>query len=73
MIIQSSEHICTRRGFPVILQHLGQDKQNSFPVNWCVQHAGNGHYFETKEDAEDYLECRKFNRTKRSVLGICTQ
>ena len=26
---------------------------------WCIQHAGNGHYFKTRDEAEEYAEKRR--------------
>ena len=50
--------IGTFRGCPCMLQRI-----DDRPINyaeWCVFYAGNGHYFPTFEEAENYMIKRKF-------------
>ena len=46
MVIVKEEVICIRKGFPVRLQRLKDD-----PCLYCIQYAGNGHYFKTADEA----------------------
>ena len=39
------------KGLPIVVLHSESD---SMP--WCVQYAGNGHYFKTRDEALDYYE-----------------
>lgn len=49
--------ICTRKGLPVTLQYLPDDPKGYL---YCIQYAGNGHYFRNLKEAENYLIKRKF-------------
>lgn len=49
---------CIAQGELMIL--FVNDKEKEMP--WSVQHAGNGHYFKTREEAEEYIKSQKYKR-----------
>lgn len=51
MIIKSERKIATRKGCAIILQELENDRY----ATACVQFAGNGKYFKTLEEAQNYI------------------
>lgn len=57
MKILSQEKIRKIKGCDCVLQQLADDH-----FKWCVQYAGNGHYFKTHDEALAYLIARGFIR-----------
>ena len=57
--ILTQEYICRRKGCPVYLQ-----KVDDWWAEWRVEYATSGKYFRTLEEAELYLQERKFYRVK---------
>lgn len=57
MKILSQEKIRKIKGCDCVLQQLADDH-----FKWCVQYAGNGHYFKTRDEAFAYLTARGFIR-----------
>ena len=51
MIIKSETKIATRKGCDIILQELENDRY----ATACVQYAGNGKYFPTLAEAQNYI------------------
>ena len=64
MVILSQEKICTHKGCIVWLQRT-QDYSPPDYAEWCVQFAGNGHYFPEYDEAVDYIRKRKFLNNKQ--------
>lgn len=50
--------VIQKNGLPVVLFYKAGDA-----MEWSVQYAGNGHYFETREDALDYIRSRRWKWT----------
>lgn len=44
-----------RKGNPILIQKISESCDN-----WCVQFAGNGHYFKDFESLVEYLKQRKW-------------
>lgn len=60
MIITNAKILFYRRSCPVIFQKLESDPY----ADYCIQYAGNGHYFKTTEAAQEYIKKRFKYRTK---------
>lgn len=71
MIILASETISKRRNLPVELQ-CGKNHIAEKEYIWCVQYAGQGHYFNNLEETAEYIKARKFLTTKQleKIEGI---
>jgi len=52
MIITSDKILFYRRGCPVKFQKLESDPY----ADYCIQYAGNGHYFKTLDEAQAYIK-----------------
>ena len=39
-----------------------RNKNSEVPTPWCLQYCGNGHYFNSKEELDNYFKKRKFKR-----------
>lgn len=61
MTIKSERKIATRKGCAIILQELENDRY----ATACVQYAGNGKYFPTLEEAQNYI----FERWRIRLAG----
>lgn len=61
MTIKSEKRIATRKGCDIILQELENDRY----ATACVQYAGNGKYFKTLEEAQNYI----FERWRIRLVG----
>ena len=59
MKILSTNEVARHRGCSVWLQEIEDSTPPSY-ANWCVHFAGNGHYFPTLAEAENYLRKRRF-------------
>lgn len=64
MVILSQEKIGTYKDCIVWLQRI-QDSSPPDYAKWCVQFAGNGHYFRKYDEAIDYMRKRKFLNNKQ--------
>lgn len=53
MIIVEERQLCIHKGLPVTLQRLEDD-----PMQFCIQYAGNGHYFPCEVAALAYAAGR---------------
>lgn len=62
MKILKQQRICTVRGCDVWLQHIEDNAPPSY-ASYCVQYGGGGRYFPTLEEAQAYLQNRKFIRS----------
>lgn len=51
MTIKSERKIATRKGCGIYLQEIEDDRY----ATHCVQYAGNGKYFKTLEEAQNYI------------------
>lgn len=51
MTIKSETKIASRKGCDIILQQIEDDRY----ATACVQYAGNGKYFPTLEEAQNYI------------------
>lgn len=51
MTIKSETRIASRKGCDIILQQIEDDRY----ATACVQYAGNGKYFKTLEEAQNYI------------------
>lgn len=60
MIIATEKILFYRRGCPVIFQKLESDPY----ADYCIQYAGNGHYYKTAEEAWEYIKKRFKRRIK---------
>lgn len=69
MIILSQKKICTHKGCTVWLQRIQDDSPPDY-AKWCVQFAGNGHYFSEYDEAVDYMRKRKFLSNKQKQLLV---
>lgn len=45
-----------------------KDKCPESKMKWCIEHKGNGHYFETYEDLLNYWTSSKMSRLDRSKM-----
>lgn len=61
MTIKSEKRIATRKGCDIYLQELENDRY----ATACVQYAGNGKYFKTLEEAQNYI----FKRWRIRLAG----
>ena len=62
--------IGTFRGCPCVLQRI-DDTQINY-AEWCVQFAGNGHYFSEYDEAVAYIRKRKFLSNKQiEMIARC--
>lgn len=50
---------------PVIFM---KDTRPHSKLKWCIEHKGNGHYFETYEDLLSYWTSSKMSRLARSKM-----
>ena len=46
------------KGLPIVVLHSVVMNSESDSMPWCVQYAGNGHYFKTRDDALEYYESK---------------
>ena len=69
MVILSQEKICTHKGCIVWLQRI-QDYSPPDYAEWCVQFAGNGHYFPEYDEAVNYIRKRKFLNNKQIEMLV---
>lgn len=54
LVVASEKILFYRRSCPVILQRLENDPY----ANYCIQYAGNGHYYKTQDEALEYVRKR---------------
>ena len=58
--ILSARKICESKGLPVYLQHIRRTSTKQTREFYRVEYAGKGHYFDTENEAIEYMKRRKF-------------
>ena len=66
MKILAEKEIARKKGCSVWLQHIEDSTPPSY-ANWRVEFAGNGHYFPTLAEAENYLRKRRFLKGNEQI------
>lgn len=67
-MILAEETISRRNGLPVELQYRLHSTVSK-ETEWCVKYAGQGQYFDTFEEAVEYIRKRKFF-TQKQLKGV---